>query len=338
MSKGRFILKTDTKNKKFKLFNMNRDGKGVYKEENRKPTLPFFFKLLWRKLSQLIRLNLMLMVQAIPILVLVYVYLAGYKTATATEMLYAPLYGISKIAPVGGITALLDTQSIQMGIPIFTPVMLIVLICLGVLLAITFGWFNAGSAYVLRGLFRGDPVFIWSDFFYAIKRNLKQAFFMGLLDFACIAVLVSDFIFFYSRTGSSYGNDVMYLMIFAISIVYVIMRFYMYQLMITFDLSTMKILKNSLIFTILGIKRNVLAMIGLLLLIVLNAVFIVMFLSVGITIPMVLPLFYIMAVMGFITTYAAYPVIDKYMIAPYAKDNVPEPTEETEASEISDEE
>ena len=329
-------MKTDTKTKKFKIFNSNRDGKGVYEEENRKPTLPFFFKLLWRKFSQLTRLNAMLIVQAIPILVFVYVYLAGYKTATATEMLYAPLYGMSKISAVGGITALLDTQSIQMGIPVFTPVMVVVLLCLGILLAITFGWFGVGSAYVLRGLFRGDPVFVWSDFFYAVKRNLKQGFFVGLLDFLCIVVLISDFIFFYSRTGTSYGNDVMYFMIFAISIIYLVMRFYIYQLLITFDLSTMKILKNSLIFTVLGIKRNFLAMIGLVLLIALNIIVIVMFLSIGITVTMVLPLFYIMAVMGFITTYAAYPVIDKYMIAPYATENSIDEPEDEEIEEITE--
>jgi hypothetical protein len=89
---------------------------------------------------------------------------------------------------------------------------------------------------------------------------------MGILDFICIVVLVVDFIFFYTRTGS-YLNDVMYFIIFAISIIYIVMRFYMYQLMITFDLSIKKILKNSLIFTVLGIKRNVLALLGIVLLV-----------------------------------------------------------------------
>ena len=41
-------LKTHTqkKDKKFKLFDMNRDGKGVYEQESRKPTLKFFFHLI----------------------------------------------------------------------------------------------------------------------------------------------------------------------------------------------------------------------------------------------------------------------------------------------------
>jgi len=324
------LSKENTK-KKFKLFDMNRDGKGVYEIEDRKPTLLFFFKLLWRKFSQIVRLNLLLLVQMIPLLVFLYVYLVGYKTPTATEIIYAPLYGISQIVPSADLTALMDMQSIQMGIPIFPPAILILLIVLSVILIITFGWINTGAAYVLRGLFRGDPVFVWSDFFYAIKRNFKQAFFVGLLDFICIAVLLIDFIFFNSRTGT-YMNDVMYFMTFAIAIIYIVMRFYIYLLMITFDLSTLKILKNSLIFTVLGIKRNIMALLGIVLLIIVHIVLILLFMSIGFSIPLVLPLLYFSALLGFITTYAAYPVIDKYMIAPYAKEdkNDSEPIDENQ--------
>ncbi len=321
-------MKTDSEKKKFKLFNMNREGKGVYEEEDRKPTLLFFFKLLWRKFPQLVRLNLMLLVQVIPIIVLLYVYFAGTKTPTATELLYAPLYGISQVTQSSAITALLDMNSIQMGIPVFSPVVIIVILCLIVLLGVTFGWINTGAAYVLRGLFRGDPVFIWSDFFYAIKRNFKQAFFLGLLDFIFTFVLIVDFIFFYNKTGS-YLNDVMYFMIFAIAIIYIVMKFYIYQLLITFDLKTMKILKNALIFTVLGIKRNIMALLGLILVLVINIILIVAFLSIGISIPLVLPFFYVMALIGFIATYAAYPVIDKYMIAPYADESSVDTEDET---------
>ncbi len=322
-------MSKDSKIKKFKLFDMNRDGKGVYEEEDRRPTFLFFFKLLWRKFSQIVRLNLMLLFQMIPVLVFLYVYFVGYKTPTATEALYAPLYGISKIIPSAELTAMLDMQSIQMGIPVFPPAILITLICLSAVLIVTFGWINTGAAYVVRGLFRGDPVFVWSDFFYAIRRNFKQAFFVGFLDFILVAVLVIDFLFFNTRTGS-YMNDVMYFIIFAVGIIYIIMRFYIYQLLVTFDLSTLKILKNSLIFTVLGIKRNILALLGIVLLIVIHIFVIVLFMSIGFSIPLVLPLFYFTALLWFISVYAAYPVIDKYMIAPYADDNSSEAVAEIE--------
>jgi fucose 4-O-acetylase-like acetyltransferase len=47
--------------------------------------------------------------------------------------------------------------------------------------------------------------------------------------------------------------------------------------------------------------------------------------------PLILPLFYFMAVSGYIATYAAYPVIEKYMIEPQAEDGGPP------ADELADE-
>ncbi len=329
-----FNLKNKKEKKEFKLFDLNKDGKGVYEEENRKPTFLFFFKLFKRKFSQLLRLNLMMLVQIIPVLIILYLYIGGTKTPSATSTLYSALYGISKISAPPSVTADLDMLSIQMGIPIFHPAVVIILICLGVLLAVTWGWINVGASYVCRGMVRGEPVFIWSDFFYAIKKNLKQGFFLGLIDFICIAVLLSDFIFLLQSTGS-YFNDVMYFMIIALSIVYFVIRFYIYQLLITFNLSNLKIYKNALIFTVLGIKRNSIALISLVALIAIHLFIIIMFLSIGISVPLVIPIFYAMSLFTFITTYAAYPVIDKYMIAPYASEqkNEEEFEEDMEISE-----
>lgn len=305
-----------SKRKEFKLFDMNRDGKGVYEDENRKPTFGFFFKLFFRKFSQLLRLNLLMLFMVIPLLVVLFVYLLGDKTPTATEVIYAPLYGISTVAPMSAITNLLDMSAIQMDIPVFSPVMNILIICMFVFMAVTWGWQNVGATYVLRGLFRGDAVFIFSDYFYGIKRNFKQAFFLGLIDFICCAVLIVDFTYFYNLTGS-FKFDFMYFAIFALLIIYIMMRFYMYNLLITFDLKNFKILKNSLIFSILGIKRNIMGFLGIVLLVALHILLVILFLPYGISIPLVLPFVYILAAIGFIATYAAYPIIDKYMIEPY---------------------
>ena len=304
------------KEKKFKLFDLNRDGKGVDYEESRKPTLAFFFKLWFRKFSQLIQLNVLMLLQALPILIIAFLYFAGTKTPTTTEYIYAPLYGMSISSPSPSITTLLDMSAIQMELPVLSPVAFIVVIVMVVVFALLFGVCNVGSAYVLRGLYRGDAVFVFSDFFYGIKRNFKQAFVFGLIDFIICGVLVGDFMFFYSKIGS-FQLDFMFFTISALAIVYIIMHFYMYQLLITFDLSSFKILKNSLIFTILGIKRNIMAILGIVVLAAIHIALILLLLPLGIAIPLVLPLVYIFSLVGFITTYAAFPVIDKYMIQPY---------------------
>ncbi len=322
------------KEKKFKLFDMNRDGKGVDKKEDRKPTLKFFFVLWWRKFSQLLQLNLLMLFQIIPLLVIAGIYFMGTKTPTVTSGSFAPLYGMSKILPSSpSLAQSLDFAGIQMEVPVFNPWMMIIMIVLGLFLAITWGWQNVGATYVLRGLVRGDAIFVFSDYFYAIKRNFKQAFFMGLIDFVFSAVLIIDFLFFYYKTGS-FGADFMYFAIFAIALIYIVMRFYIYHLLITFDLKNLKILKNALIFSVLGIKRNLMAAIGLVLLFGLHIFLIFWLMPMGIAVPVILPFTYILATIGFITSYAAYPIIDRYMIVPYQtkseEENEPELFEEAD--------
>ena len=322
--------------KKFKLFNPYRDGKGVYEVESRKPTLKFFFVLLWRKFSQLFQLNLLMLAKIIPLLVIAGIYLLGTKTPMVTDSIFIPLSGIHNILPSSSLTTELDLASFQMQLPVLTPLMNVLIIVLVLFLALTWGWQSVGATYVLRGLFRGDAVFVFSDFFHAIKKNFKQAFFMGLLDFIFSAVLIIDFIFFYYRTGASFGMDMMYFMIFILGLVYIVMRFYLYNLLITFELSNFKILKNALIFSILGIKRNFLALLGFAIFLALHIFLIILFLPMGISIPIVLPFVYILALFGFISTYAAYPIIDRYMIQPYAPSDNELPADSDE--EVSTEE
>ena len=299
---------------------MNRDGKGVYEQEDRKPTLAFFFKLFFRKFSQLLQLNLLMLFMVIPILVVITVYFLGDKTPTATQMLYAPLYGISTVTDAPAVTGLLDVFSVQMDVPVFSTGMNFLVIGMALFLAVTWGWQNVGAAYVLRGLFRGDAVFVFSDYFYGIKRNFKQAFFLGLIDFVCSAVLIIDFMFFYNLTGS-FQFDVMYFGIVALGIIWIAMRFYIYNMLVTFNLKNFKILKNALIFCVLGIKRNIMAMLGIVILLILHVLLAIVLLPYGIAVPLVLPLVYLVAAIGFMATYAAFPIIQKYMIEPYDAEN-----------------
>jgi len=314
------------KKRKFRFFNLNKDGKGVYENEDRTPNLKFFFKLLWRKFSAILQLNLLMLIHIIPIVALVFVFFMGEKTPTITNTAFPALYGINFIGMTGG-APILDISSISMGIPVFSPVTNIIIICVAVVWIATFGWQCVGSAYVLRGLFRGDPVFVFSDYFYGIKRNLKQGLIMGLIDVLVIGVLLVDLSFFASNGGF------MYYVIIAIMFLYLIMRFYTYLMLITFELKTIKIIKNALIFTALGIKRNLMAVLGIAVLMALNFFLVIWLVPSGIALPLLLPLLYLMGTLSFITTYAAYPVIDKYMIAPYVKENKEENNQDEEITE-----
>ena len=97
------------------------------------------------------------------------------------------------------------------------------------------------------------------------------------------------------------------------------MRKYIYILLLTFDMKIVKILKNALIFTVLGIKRNFVGSLGNALVLVLNLMLGIFCMSFNFIIPLILPLLYYFGFSSYASAYAVYPVIDQYMIEPYKK-------------------
>jgi uncharacterized membrane protein YesL len=197
-----------------------------------------------------------------------------------------------------------------------------VMAALAIFQVITYGWQKTGTTYILRGLVRGDGVFMISDYFYAIRRNLKQGFIMGIIDCAALFALGFDLFYFWNAPTTG-GNNVMYLMIFALVFIYGVMRFYTYLMMVTFDMKLGKIFKNALIFTVMGFKRNILALLGMG---ILTGIFAVLIIFLGQLVPAfyVLPFLCLLGFCGFMYSFAAYPIIQKYMIDPVAPQKAPE--------------
>ena len=131
-------------------------------------------------------------------------------------------------------------------------------------------------------------------------------------------------IFFYFNTGISSAMNIMFYASILIAILWFFMRFYIYILMITFDLSIFKILKNALIFSIIGFKRNIMAALGIIAMVGLTYILMMYVLPIGIVIPFVL----LFADCSFMACYAAFPKIKEIMIDPYYKDTEPEYNEE----------
>lgn len=309
----------------------NRDGKGVAKGEDTRPTFKNFFKQFFRKFSHLLSLNVLMLFQVAPIIIAVVAFLTTPMTPSQTGAAFAPLYGASLIEPnaISHLTLALDALSLN--IPVFNPPAYWIIGACALFLILTIGWQSVGSFYVLRGLVRGDAVFVFSDYFYAIKRNFKQGFVFGLIDSLLIITLVFD-VLYYSQTVGAFWMDVMFWILTAISVLYIIMRPYIYLMLITFDMKIRKMFKNALIFSALGIKRNLMAMLGVVLLVALHLFLIIMFMPQGV-ITVIFPLLYVFAAIGFISAYAVYPVIDRYMIAPYRKQESPEDEEDLETQE-----
>ncbi len=309
-------LEKPKKNKLFEFFNFNRDNRPDALAEDTTPTLKRYFKLLGRRFWKLFSLNVMMLFQVIPIVLAIYIYFSIKQTPTGATALFPQIYGANLISSSPDSNLLLHLFGHQNGVPVFNATWSYVGIGICALfLFITFGWQNVGSTYILRSMVRGEPVFILSDYFYAIKKNLKQGFLIGLFDAAVIALLAYDYIFFQSNIGT-FWFDIGFYLSLALIVIYFFMRFYLYLLLITFELSFRKILKNALIFAVIGFKRNFMGFLGILLWTALVAITLPL-LSFGIALVVILPILFYFSFCAFSAAYAAYPVIERYMIDPY---------------------
>ncbi len=319
----RALLKDKDKKKRFKLFDLQRDGKGISKKEPVKESgLKRFFITYKENFGKMVSANMFFVIGNFPIIFLI-ITLSGYTKLSG----YFPLNDVFQ--NLGGLFAANTPTPFTMSLyaleglqnPILVDTTLTyIFYALAALTVFTFGIVNVGTAYILRNIAMGEPVFVWSDFWYAVKRNWKQALPFGIID-ALIHVLLVYNIY----TTLAYTADFLMSMMFwgniLIAVLYFSMRCYIYVQMVTFKLTVFKIIKNSLIFVLLGLKRNMMALLGTLLLVFLEFLF--LFSAGGILLPLAIafPLTIMVASMAYMKVYASYFKIKEIMILPYMEEH-----------------
>ena len=190
------------KKKRFKLFDTQREGKGITKEQaNLPPNLKKFFILYRRDFSRLLSVNMLFVLGNFPVFFLLLPLSGMFSVNFATPfMSAAPLFfGVTAGAEAGMSAPQLALNGIlgaQTGASTYLPIAYL-FFGLSLLTLFTFGLVNVGTAYVLRNMIKGDPVFVWNDFWYAVKRNFKQGFLFGILDLFLLVLLPFN-IFYYS--------------------------------------------------------------------------------------------------------------------------------------------
>ena len=274
-----------------------------------------FFVMLGRKFWNISTLNLLYVLCNFPIFFYLFTLTGKTKqeVVTVSSPMFSSLYGFMQ-AGFDSVSSSQVFPFVNAFVSSYVPTTLTyVLYGISALALITFGLSNAGAAYCTRGFVRQEPIFLWSDFFYCIKKNFVQAFLMGIIDIAISVVLVWDFLFWNGRAHLSFMNGVsMYFSLF-LCVLYFFMRFYIYTLLITFDLSIFKILKNSFLMAFLGLKRNFICLLAILFVFYINVQLFLILPSFGIMLPVIITISLLM----FISTYCSYPVVKKYMIDPF---------------------
>ena len=310
------------KKKKFNIFDIfysQRERREDLQAEWHERTFAYFFPLAWRNITRLLYLNLLFVFGNFPIFLIMLALsrnLHMHATVPANA-LYAPLYGAMKLgASSPASQAFSGIYGVTGDVALWTPAARTVLIIGIVLLLGTIGPVTAGVTYIMRNIVKGEPIFFFNDFFYAIRRNLRQSIILGVLEVAAFSLLAYDIYFFYLNPGIPVSGAFIVISIFLMAVC-AFMHYYSYLIMITFDLSLFKILKNSLIFTLLGIGRNLLAALGIAIVVAINLGVAIAYIPLGVILPFAITIGLCM----FIYIYAAWPKIKKVMIDPYYDEN-----------------
>lgn len=326
-------MKKNNGNKRLRLFDITRDGKGISKSSSELGWgLKRFFITFKDNFNKIFYCNIFFVLGNFPLLFLI-ATIPGYTKEEVLSPLQEIFQNIAHIFNGSTNTtynmtlyALEGLQKMSYSNTAWTYV------CYGIsaLTLFTFGLVNVGTAYILRNIAKGEPVFTWTDFWYAIKRNWKQALPFGMIDLGIIAILINNIQKMFVGAGeSNLFTSTMFWSNIVLFIVYFFMRYYIYVQMVTFKLSIFKILKNSLIFSLLGIKRNIVALLGILLVLLLEVLFIFSLGGVLLPLAVALPLLIFISAMAYMKVFAAYYKIKTVMIDPYTEqDEKPETAEE----------
>lgn len=321
------------KKKRFKILDINREGKGISKTNAAQiGTLKRFFISYKDNFGKITSLNIFMVLGNFPILFLI-ATLSGFtklQTVIPSFDIFQNLAGyFANAEPSAHSMSLFAHEAIHS--VIYRPTAwTYVFYALASLSLFTFGFVNVGSAYILRNIAKGDPVFLWSDFWYAIKRNWKQALPFGMIDISINFLLLFNIYSMFTSSGNFFSNTLFWCNI-VIFILYFVMRYYIYIQMVTFKLSIFKILKNSMIFALLGFKRNLVATLGIILCVLLELCCVLG--AGGILLPfgIALPFIILFATLAYMKVYAAYFKIKEIMIDPYLEEHPEERSDDYEA-------
>lgn len=209
------------------FLDFTRPGHG-YIDDDRYPPFIRFWRRYGRNLFKLIQVNLVYAIVTLP----VYVWLMSQINVISTEA-------------GGGVISLLGTLLLYYAIKLPTPLIIGLLVASIVIL----GPATAALSYASLNCAWDRPGMFWAGFWSAWKENWKQALPIGLMD-----VLVLFATLYYLVDGNAiFGNysTMIQILWILLSLLYSLIRVYIYPIMVTIELPFGSLIKNSLILALL---------------------------------------------------------------------------------------
>ncbi len=280
-----------------------KEGKGVEKRTGDESKIKIFFEIYFRKFWKLCEVSLLYLVACIPTFVIIMI-LSGFISSTI----------INTMMPL--LESILGTGSELVAYSALFDVAIRLIISSVVTALWGMGPVTAGYTYILRNYSREEHAWVWSDFWEHTWKNFKQSICVWSIDVIMFTVLVCAFLFYSSQTGIL---GAMKYIVVSIFLLYTIMHFYIYQMIVTFEMKLKDIYKNSFLFTFMMLPKNFFILIAVM---CIHLVFPYLGINFGYfagklgfwAIYIALAIFVMQSLSGLIINFSAYYTIKKYML------------------------
>ena len=116
---------------------------------------------------------------------------------------------------------------------------------------------TVGMTYITRNMARDENVWVWADFWYAVKSNWKQMLAMSALNGLVLILSYVAIVFYGAMLSESMFYLVPRVLIFALALIWLCMNFYTWPMMVTYELKMKDLLKNAAILSIARLPQTV---------------------------------------------------------------------------------
>jgi len=272
------------------ITNETKPGKGISKDEPQKRRFFLFFELFFSKIGKLMSLNFLYSLFLTPLLTGVFLSFDFNSN----------------------ITSVADFAKMQ----VFTFAPDYIALALLVVSVFVTGPATAGFVFVLRNLQRREHAWIFSDFWAQFKKNYWQGVLVGCIDtIAYIALYIAfGFYMFVMPVDmpelGTFMPNVASGIIILVTMIFTWTHYYIYTMMVTFELKIKDLFKNAFLFALGKMPLN-LFITAIIALIIVGFVYLYALSVVAVAIVVTLIAF---SLIGFIVVFSSYPTIDKLML------------------------
>ncbi|HPQ47098.1 MAG TPA: DUF624 domain-containing protein [Clostridia bacterium] len=275
------------------IFKYNQDKK---QSEDKQPTGKFMglINLIARKAWDLSKLNLISLLLNLPFFALIWIISYWFIPAEGMEIFNYRVYSPQDAALIDLLWRL-SIGSIMIAIPV-----------------VIFGPANAGATYIYRNMVKGQPVFIWSDLMKTMKRFLWKSLLITVIDVAMLFVIAMGLRFYstwyeiaFPDLYSPMVETISVMIILLFTLLFIMMHFYIYQLLIEYNLKIHQLYRYSFVFSLIRLIPNLFVLIACIAMVIGPY-------TIHIMVGNGLLIFVTIALCGIVINYYTWPALEKH--------------------------